>query len=48
MSGLKTLAYLLITFTAFSTSLVALVINQPAQLLCQAYALIQTAIHPLY
>lgn len=37
MSGLKTLAYLLI--------LVALVISQPAQLLCQAYALMQTAIH---
>jgi hypothetical protein len=48
MSGLKTLAYLLITFTAFSTGLVALVISQPAQLLCQVYALMQTAIHSLY
>jgi hypothetical protein len=40
MSGLKTLAYLLI--------LIALAISQPAQLLRQAYTLRQAAIHMLY
>ena len=40
MSGLKTLAYLLI--------LVALAISQPADLLRQACALVQTAINIFY